>query len=114
MLAHFQMSSYAGAVTSGSQGPAPTRMNWAPLTGQYDPKNWVRDVWESHGDRLVAHDGGFSHTHGWPADEAGVLEAVSVEVNEMLQGLGHDEVGPNPFSLAQGITYIILDILRRS
>jgi hypothetical protein len=105
---------YAGSFFQMSSARAPTRTDWAPLTGQFDPKNWVRDVYESYFDRLVTDVAGFSHSHDWPADEAGVLEVVSVEVNDMLQGmLGFDEVGPNPVDLAQAVTKIIMGLRKR-
>tara|TARA_Y100000310_G_C20477314_1_gene713024 strand:- start:575 stop:901 length:327 start_codon:yes stop_codon:yes gene_type:complete len=104
--------SYAEAVRS-AQAKLPAGQNWAPLTGEFDPKIWARDVWELYGDRQRGEDEGFGHDHGWPEHPVDVFNAVSVEVDEMLMGMEYGAAVPNPVQLAEAVTDIILCMLRK-
>ena len=104
--------SYSDALRS-AQAKLPAGHNWAPLTGEFDPKRWAKDVWECYGDRQRAEDEGFGHNHGWPDDPVDVFNAVSVEVDEMLMGMEYGAV-PNPVALSQGVTDIILRVLKNA
>ena len=106
--------SYCAAVQRARRAQ-PASIQYEPLEGQYDPKEWVHDVYESVCERRALDDGfGFSHESDDLTSPIALFHEVLGTVQEMLSSVPLDKAGPDPVKLADEITQQIHHSLVRS